>query len=199
MNTVPSTVWAFEGDSVNNWAYMDNAFSKEECERIIDIGNKKTLQKTRIINDSGEAVIANSIRDSEITWLTPADDMEWAYRRLTDVVTSLNRQFFNFDLMGFSEGLQFTKYTAPGGFYGPHLDKIMGRVVRKLSISVQLSDPLDYDGGELELHMKQTPDLMSKDQGRLVAFPSYLLHEVKPVTRGTRYSLVAWITGAPFK
>ena len=71
---------------------------------------------------------------------------------------------------------------------------------RSLSIVVQLSDPNDYDGCDLELlNMgEKRPTKMMRDRGTLIAFPSYTLHRVTPATRGVRNSLVAWVTGKPF-
>lgn len=63
---------------------------------------------------------------------------------------------------------------------------------------MQLTDPHEYEGGELELHdgvFKYLP----KNQGAVIAFPSYVLHKVNPVTRGVRHSLVTWVTGPQFK
>jgi PKHD-type hydroxylase len=97
------------------------------------------------------------------------------------------------------EGFQFTRYDAPNGYYGMHIDKIMNYVVRKLSLTIQLSSPEDYEGGELALQFDKDPKIMPKELGKMVVFPSYTLHEVRPVTKGTRYSLVAWVAGKPFK
>jgi PKHD-type hydroxylase len=80
-----------------------------------------------------------------------------------------------------------------------HIDKIFNSTVRKLSLTIQLSSPEDYEGGELALKFGAKANLMPKDLGKMVVFPSYVLHEVRPVTKGTRYSLVAWVTGKPFK
>jgi PKHD-type hydroxylase len=129
----------------------------------------------------------------------PSDDLDWAYRRLTDIITNLNERFFKFDLFGATEGFQFTKYTAPGGKYGKHIDSSPGSLIRKLSFTLQLSNPEDYKGGELCLYLGEKAEVMKKEQGFVALFPSYVLHEVKPVTQGTRYSLVSWITGKPFK
>lgn len=190
----PNPAWAFNLDPVHSWAYWDNAFTKEECERIIELGNSRTQKQatTRAGDISG-------VRKSEVAWLYPSDDLDWAYRRLTDVITSLNERFFKFDLFGATEGFQFTKYTAPGGKYGKHIDSSHGTIIRKLSFTLQLSDPKDYKGGDLCLYLDDKPEVMKKEQGYVALFPSYVLHEVKPVTQGTRYSLVSWITGKPFK
>lgn len=192
MNT-PS-FWGLEVDTQENWAYADNVFTKEECAKIIKIGNDK-LQPAKVFGNNQD------IRESQIAWLYPNDNMEWVFRKITDHVTSLNNQFFNFDLAGFGEGFQFTKYVSPTGHYGKHIDKIIKGHIRKLSLTIQLSDNSEYEGGELILHLGDKGESKEhmKEQGKLIAFPSYVLHEVKPVTKGTRYSLVAWITGKPFK
>jgi hypothetical protein len=62
------------------------------------------------------------VRKSEIAWLYPSDDLDWCYRRMTDIIMDLNNRFFQFDIFGATEGFQFTKYTAPGGKYGRHID-----------------------------------------------------------------------------
>jgi len=193
-NKTPNSVWAFDLDPVHTWAYWDQAFTKEECERIIEIGEKQGFTKASTKEKKGQ-----SSRDSDVIFLYPSDDLNWAYRRMTDIITSLNERFFKFDLFGATEGFQFTKYTAPGGKYGRHIDSSPNYLVRKLSFTLQLSDPKDYSGGELCLHYDPKPKVMKKEQGHVVVFPSYTLHEVRPITQGTRYSLVSWITGKPFK
>lgn len=66
---------------------------------------------------------------------------------------------------------------------------------RKLSFSVQLSHPDEYDGGELELNLAHSTVVAPRTQGTLVVFPSFLVHRVAPVTRGVRRSLVSWASG----
>jgi PKHD-type hydroxylase len=189
----PNPAWAFNIDHVHSWAYWDNAFTKDECERIIELGNSKTKKQ----GTTGAGL--SEIRKSEIAWLYPSDDLDWCYRRMTDIITNLNERFFKFDLFGATEGFQFTKYTAPGGKYGQHIDSAPGTLIRKLSFTLQLSDPKDYKGGDLCLYLGDKPEVMKRDRGYVALFPSYVLHEVTPVTKGTRYSLVSWITGKPFK
>ena len=122
-----------------------------------------------------------------------------SFQRVTGIVQSLNQQFFNFNLFGMVEGFQFTRYDAPSGFYGMHIDRYIGGNVRKLSLTIQLSSAEEYEGGELALQFGKEPEIMDKQQGKLIVFPSYVLHEVRPVSKGIRYSLVAWVTGEPFK
>ena len=187
--------WSFDIDQINSYAFWNNAFSKEECQSIINIGKDKGLIKAKTFDEEK----SKNLRDSLITWLYPNDNMDWVFRRCTDMITNLNEKYFKFDLHGFNEGFQFTNYTAPSGKYGRHVDRGMNKIIRKLSLSIQLTDPSEYEGGELYLYEGDEGTLMSKEQGTLILFPSYILHEVMPVTKGERNSLVSWITGKQFK
>jgi len=189
--------WNFEIDQVNLYAFWNNAFSKEECQTIINIAKNKGLIKGKTFNDDK----SKDVRNSKISWLYPVDDMDWVFRRVTDITLNLNERFFKFDLFGLNEGFQFTNYEAPSGKYGKHVDRGMNISVRKLSISIQLTNPEEYEGGELKLYDGDDKDaiVMDKTQGTLIIFPSYVLHEVMPVTKGTRNSLVTWVTGKQFK
>jgi PKHD-type hydroxylase len=184
--------WNFYLDQINLYAYWNNAFSKEECQTIINIAKDKGLIRGTTFGES-------DARDSKISWLYPTDGMDWVFRRVTDITLNLNERFFKFDLFGLNEGFQFTNYEAPSGKYGKHVDKGFNSVIRKLSISIQLTNPEEYEGGELYLYDNDKGTLMDKMQGTLIIFPSYVLHEVMPVTKGTRNSLVTWVTGKQFK
>jgi PKHD-type hydroxylase len=188
--------WNFELDQTNLYSFWNNAFSKLECETIINIAKNKGLIKGKTRGD------IKDVRDSKISWLYPVDGMDWVFRRVTDITINLNERFFKFDLFGINEGFQFTNYEAPSGKYGKHVDRAINMPVRKLSISIQLTDPEEYEGGELNLYAggeDKECETMDKTQGTLIMFPSYVLHEVMPVTKGTRNSLVTWVTGKQFK
>jgi PKHD-type hydroxylase len=186
--------WPFKLDESCMYAYWNNAFSKEECLNIIDIAKNKGLIEGKTFGEE-----RNDIRNSKISWLFPNDNMDWVFRHCTDIINDLNNRFFKFDLYGFNEGFQFTNYQAPGGKYGRHVDRGSKSVIRKLSLSIQLTDPSEYEGGELFLYENDEGIIMDKTQGTLILFPSYTLHEVMPVTKGERNSLVSWITGPAFK
>jgi len=186
--------WSFKLDKVHFYSYWQGAFTKEECKKIIQIAKKKGLIKGTTFGKN-----KSDVRKSKISWLYPSDDMSWVFRRVTDIVLDLNKRFFNFDVFGLNEGFQFTNYKAPSNKYGKHVDRASDFVVRKLSISIQLTDPKEYEGGELYLYEDDKGMLMDKKQGTLIMFPSYILHEVTPVTKGERNSLVTWVTGNQFK
>ena len=192
-NNTPNTSWDFYLDQVNTYAWRAEVFSKEECEKIIKIA-KDTGMEEATTHDGKK-----DIRKSDVSWLMPSENLDWAYRKITDTVLHLNERYFKFDISGFNEGFQFTNYKAPSGNYGKHVDRAHNFVIRKLSLSVQLSDPKDYEGGDLRLYESDKAKVMQKEQGTLILFPSFILHEVMPVTKGERNSLVAWVTGKQFK
>jgi PKHD-type hydroxylase len=188
--------WSFQTDRTHAWAYWEKAFTPEECKKIIDYAEQFEKGEASISN---QREINSEVRESKVVWITPDPEIIWVYQKLTDVIIRLNEDYFGFDLFGLIEGLQFTEYNAPSGHYERHVDSVFEGPVRKLSVTIQLSDPKEYEGGELQLHRSSTPDVMKKEQGTVLAFPSDTLHEVTPVTEGKRYSLVGWITGKPFK
>lgn len=186
--------WAFEIDNTQDWAFVEKLLTPEECKSIINsneiIDTAKIIKNNQSINDS-------SIRDSSIKFLSPTNDNKWLYQRITDCVTEANSVCFNFDLFGLTESLQLTKYDAPKGHYDYHLDKCVNSTIRKLSFSILLND--DYDGGDFEILIEKESTKLPKSQGTMLIFPSYILHRVTPVIKGSRYSIVGWITGKPFK
>jgi len=172
-------------------------FTCEEIERIIVIG--KRLMINRSTTGAGENCLDH--RRSFNSWILQNDYTSWIYRRLTDVILSNNEKFFKFDLT-MIENLQFTYYSSEeNGCYKGHTDPINWKMPhnRKLSMVIQLSSPDEYEGGELNLHTSHEPTTIKKEKGLAVTFPSYTLHEVTPVTKGERYSLVAWVHGPTFK
>jgi PKHD-type hydroxylase len=190
-----SSHWSFYNDPVHEWAFWDMLFTEDECQSIILLGEKNNLINGTIRENEH----VSDIRKSKISWVSPSDETRWIYQRLTDAIVSLNNQFFGFDLSGFNEGLQFTKYEAPDSKYDLHVDVVSKGIIRKLSIVLQLQKPELYDGGELQLVYSSEPTILGKNQGTLLVFPSYVLHRVTPVSKGTRYSLVGWVSGKPFK
>jgi predicted 2-oxoglutarate/Fe(II)-dependent dioxygenase YbiX len=135
------------------------------------------------------------IRRSQTVFLSPQKH-EWIFRRLWEAAVELNRRFFCVDITHIESSVQLARYdSSDAGFYDWHTD--FGDVApgRKISISIQLSPPEDYEGGDLELLFRGQAEKLDRSRGTIVAFPSWVLHRVAPVTRGTRWSLVAWIVG----
>lgn len=140
-----------------------------------------------------------NIRRSNVAWL---DDKEWkwAFQKLGGLVATVNARYYGFALTGFEEQLQLSNYKdVDEGTYRWHQDFGSQETSRKLSVVVQLSDPHEYEGGNLELFTGGSPSVMQKERGRITIFPSWTLHQVTPVTKGERQSLVAWVSGPEFR
>lgn len=187
--------WPLVVDHVENWAWRTGVFTDEELDAIINIGTHAEMEKASTYGP----VQSDKNRNSYVQFLFPNQLTNWVFARLAGAITEINQQFFQFDLTGMEQGLQFTRYTAPGEHYDWHVDRGFLTPTRKLSLSVQLNDPAEYKGGELQLKFGRQDETVKRERGMVTFFPSYTLHRVKPVTKGTRYSLVAWISGPPFK
>jgi PKHD-type hydroxylase len=183
----------FVRDHVPSAIFFNDVLTPEECKRVIEYGTSLDMVAGKTAKQR-----ALAIRKSRISWIYPTPESEWFYSRLCGAIIQANVESFRFKLFGMIEGMQFTEYVAPDGHYGKHIDKRINEDVRKLSLVLQLTDPSEYEGGDLLLHLGNEPDTAPRAQGSVTIFPSYVLHEVTPVTSGTRHSLVAWVTGEPF-
>jgi PKHD-type hydroxylase len=181
-----------------DFTYYRDIFSKEECEKI-----KRMFGKTpgeALTGHNEDCLLTNipsDIRKTEVDWICYSQETDWLYKKLTEVVFACNAARYRFDLSGFLEKLQLTHYRE-GDYYGWHQDNGAGDFgLRKLSIVVQLSEPSDYEGGDLEFLTAGC--CTERGQGTVILFPSYNAHQVTPVTKGERWSLVAWVRGPAYR
>jgi PKHD-type hydroxylase len=170
---------------------VDKCFTPEECDRIVAFGLGLPLAK----GVATATHLAPTARNSTVGLFAPAPESEWIFDRVFNVVARLNRQYWQFELSG-SERIQFSRYAA-GEYYDWHMDLAAGGALsrRKVSVTVQLADAGDYEGGELEVNLGSASRTASRQRGLLAAFPSYGLHRVRPITRGTRFALSTWLVG----
>lgn len=186
-------------EAVNPFVTWQNAFNEEELNKIVELC--ELLEKTDAMVGGGEkGVVDHCLRKTTIGWLKNSQEHGWIYDRLAFVARSLNSQFYRFDLYGFVEDIQYTVYQdSDEGHYTWHMDiGAENECTRKLSLVVQLSSPDEYEGGELEIMASSEPVQVTKEKGLICAFPSFILHRVTPVTKGTRRTLVIWIAGPDF-
>lgn len=184
-------------------AWWDGAFNDEELD-FLQLKAKAPTQVAKIGNGNGSGgIVADDVRRSEVSWLPCNDETLWVYTKLSHVVSTLNSRFFQFNITCFGEHFQLTHYdNSYKGMYGWHVDfgNNTSSPSRKLSVVLQLSDPVDYEGGILELKLHNNDAVkINKRRGLIVVFPSWTLHQVTPVTEGNRQSLVSWVTGPAFK
>ena len=188
--------WWMETAQYEIWAYLDNIFTDDEIDAI-----NKSSKTDPVLGtiDNGEKVL--SYRNSTISNLESSDtNNNWIFEKITDSVVIANKQFWNFDLTRI-ETLQYSVYSE-GQFYKPHIDSMYhtaSKGTRKLSFSLLLSDDDEYEGGDLLIHTQIKPIETKRKKGTIIFFPSYTLHEVTKVTKGTRRALVGWATGPAFK
>ncbi|SRR6266702_4115037 len=188
------------------FATIRDAFLPHEIDAIRKMIEDHSEEKTKAKVGSGEGVgIENKeIRDSYIKWLHYNSEYHWIYCKLANVVNEWNPKFFGMELRE-TESIQLTEYDSEyKGFYGQHADCSYGsssNKYRKLSVTMQLSDPKDYEGGNLQLytHGFDSPVTACKEKGAITLFRSHIVHEVMPVTKGKRYSFVTWVLGPLFK
>lgn len=181
------------------FACWEGAFTEGELDKIIAHGDSLTTDKATLAGrDIKEEY--SEIRITRTAWIKPSLETKWIYDRMQSVARMLNDRIWQFDITGFSEDFQYTVYQGnEGGHYDWHVDQGDLAKRRKLTLSLQLSDPSQYEGCELQLHGANRIDTAPKTRGALVAFPSYVLHRVTPITRGIRKSLVVWTTGPKFR
>lgn len=186
-------------EPIEPFVWWDGAFSEQELDWL---QQKAINAETRAqIGGAASSDDLAKVRRSKISWLDNTQDTQWVFKKLAHVVSSLNSQFYRFDLTGFGEALQLTNYDqSEHGMYGWHQDYGGNRTIsRKLSLVLQLTDPAQYEGGNLQVMTSGEPVNIRKQRGLIAAFPSYVLHQVTPVTKGNRQSLVAWVSGPAFK
>jgi len=189
--------WWLDMSDMEFFAWYEDIFTNEELDIIEKLVSNDDLYVGEISGDTKNT----AVRDSKIKFIESSiESNKWVFERFTGLINNANERFFKFDLSRL-ESLQYTVYNK-GQFYRDHMDlgfKNPNNAVRKLSFTMQLSDPADYDGGELVIKHGSTPDIARKNRGAITVFPSYVMHEVTPVTRGTRKSIVGWVTGPRWK
>jgi PKHD-type hydroxylase len=177
------------------WVWWEGAFSIQE----LDYLQKLAANSTQDAMVGGNSTNVKEIRRSQVSWLAKNQETAWVFEKLSHVVSLLN-QYYRLDLTGFGEPLQLTNYEdTENGMYGWHQDFGSNGPSRKLSVVLQLSDPSQYEGGNLQILTSPQPQTIPKQRGLITAFPSYTLHQVTPITQGSRQSLVAWVTGPEFR
>ncbi len=180
--------------------FSEKLFSNEEIQEIEKNLSFLTFEKGDVNKDKVPFELENS-RRSNVKWITHTPEWFWVYQKLHDEILKANSNIWNFDLHSINENIQYTEYDSQElGHFGWHMDIGSHHAsLRKLSLTVQLSDPSEYEGGDLEFMVSDLILKSPKTKGLCTIFPSYLMHRVTPVTKGTRKSLVLWVGGTPFR
>jgi hypothetical protein len=193
-------MWFIQGHDNHPFAYIKDFVTARECLDIITMGQQQPMEPALVnLDHENLKSVTSTVRQCQNSWIKPSDTSAWLFRRLVDGIDHLNREYYDFDITGL-EDLQFTLYQGQGDHYGQHCDAgYKTNQNRKLSVSLQLSDPNLYRGGDLRFYTSEQGQPAPRAQGTLIVFPSYLLHQVDPVTEGLRHSLVTWVVGPRFR
>jgi PKHD-type hydroxylase len=174
-------------------------FTPDQCNQIIASGRAQKPQVAQVgMNKPGGGTDTKK-RVTTISWI-PFKEMGHMYQDLNLFIQKANENHFGFGDVRITENAQFTEYPE-GGFYDWHMDCDVNMQheppVRKISMTLLLNDPKEFEGGQLELMAPgKFADLK---QGHAICFASFLNHRVNKVTRGIRQSLVVWFGGKPFR
>lgn len=190
-------VYDQEYNDPQNYYWFEDGFSREETNKILEFAEEVPFQRGNTASGAGD-----SMRSSNIKWLPKNDKFQWVYRRLMDLSVEANDALWKFDLVSAPELIQYTTYNAEEkGHYGAHQDIGPGDMsLRKVSVTVQISEADDYEGGDLQITQGGDGWLTCpRGFGTTVVFPSYMMHRVTPITKGTRKSLVLWVGGSHYR
>jgi hypothetical protein len=213
----------FIGHPERQCKYLDRIatlelFTPDECTDIINNAlNNWEEQESMIQQDANGEIKAHFVKDLDyrnLTLFMPPITEGDLFDKIIDIIMSFNnyKEGYGFDIQGMAELPNMMRYRAADihpkgkpGKYDWHLDVGPGAVpsMRKLSYSILLNAG-EYEGGELEFHTDRDMEVYSGQTttdacGKMLLFPSYLVHRVRPVTKGIRYAMVGWVHGASFK
>jgi PKHD-type hydroxylase len=179
----------------SNYYCFKEGFSEQELEWIDNLKELYPYEEASVVG--GDEL--KDVRKSKVKWIHVDDKSHWVYDKIHSFILEANN-VWKFDLHSIVDSIQYTEYYDDGGHYGWHMDIGPHPINhRKVSITIQLSNPEDYEGGELELWTGAGIQNVEKHKGCAILFPSYMLHRITPVTKGVRKSLVLWIGGSTFR
>jgi len=195
-----------------NWkSYMvlspQPILTPQQCQELIRLGQAEPKADGTIMAPEDPIKKDYRARKSNISWIT-FDKATATYGIISGWMQNININHFGFDNMQMNEPGQYTEYSK-GGFYNWHIDIGVNMTpmpaVRKISMTLLLNDPKEFEGGELEIFSKyfegdtQGENVQKLQQGQAVFFASFHVHRVRPITSGNRKALVMWFGGTPLR
>jgi PKHD-type hydroxylase len=188
----------YEELSKNQKNATNDQVKETETKESPDVSSKIS---DKLFEGNVSGVIDKDYRDSRIQWIPNNKEWKWLYDKIGTYAYRANEAMWHFDISFMNEQIQFTEYDESyAGKYDWHVDFGGGSSsMRKISIVIQLSDPADYEGGDLQFYTNKVITDAPKEKGTVICFPSYFLHRVTSVKKGKRRSLVLWVSGAPFR
>jgi PKHD-type hydroxylase len=188
----------------NTFYYFKNFFKNELIDKLDKmVYSNYTFSKGRTgIPELGTETNSYKTNNRDIAYITPDVNSQWLYELLFPMALEANEKVFHFEIDVVTDPIHYVIYPEDGGHLNWHMDIGAYDVnKRKLAMTVQLSDPLEYEGGEFEIWMGGKDGFITvpREKGDVIIFPTFLMHRVRPITRGQRKCLVFWTGGRPFK
>jgi len=176
------------------------AFTPEECARVLALQNRLYPVKSTV-GDGDNSKYDPKVRSVDTYNIEYSEDTAWIFKKIAAAVGKANAEYYRYDLYGITHALQLLHYKATeNGHYDWHIDCGNGNsATRKISVSIPLTHRDAYQGGELWINNNGNEIRAVDEQGSISMFPSYLLHQVTPVTAGERWVIVIWINGPRFR
>ena len=176
-------------------------FSPQQCQMIVDAGHQCKPEEAKVGGGKNGRHDTKK-RVTTISWI-PFAKMPDMYKQIENQLSIVNLNHFMFDGVTLTEPAQFTEYPK-GGFYDWHMDlNAFGQEgqnpIRKISMTLLLSDPKDFTGGDLLFSEMSNEKPLPLKQGQAIFFASFLRHKVAPVKKGIRRSMVMWFGGPPLR
>jgi PKHD-type hydroxylase len=183
---------------LNQFCVAEGAFSENEVDQIIDLEDLQKFHKGGVGNGGGGGKVNKKARDSEVMWIHHDPNSDWLFQKFSHLTSMINYDHFMYDIEGF-ENFQYTRYRK-GEFYDWHTDSgdVWATFERKISATIVLTDPEEYEGGEFQCVLGgrvDEPLTIKPKKGDAVFFASWMPHRVLPITKGVRKSLVCWVMG----
>jgi PKHD-type hydroxylase len=176
-------------DAFNYCEVFAARFSAEECGQVIALHQGSSALHSKMPRGDG-----GLIRDSDLFWVPQTAETAWIFERIRETASLYNSRY-GFGLSAEIGQLQLTRY-GEGQLYNWHMDLGSGPMsLRKISVVIELAAGA-YDGGGIEVfHGEASANRVPLGQGDALIFPSFIIHRALPVERGTRWTLVSWLTG----
>jgi len=189
-----------------DYYHFNNTLSDSMISNIFEIISNLNFAQGNLAEETQDV----DHRTSQVKWIKTSKETSDLFLFLANLINHANNEYFNFDIINSPEAVQYTEYNGlDKGKYDWHVDSSSSPddsyipIYRKLSLTIQLSDPSEYEGGDLEINIpdpeKNNIIKCPKEKGKIIIFPSYMWHRVTPVTKGVRKSLVWWVGGSPFR
>jgi PKHD-type hydroxylase len=190
-----------EDVNLQNYYWYKEGFTKEELNKIYEGVAKLPFNDATVFGSDNPEVL-KQIRSSSVKWIPKNEEWMWLYEKLMGYASTANNEVWKFNLISAQELIQYTEYyDTAEGHYDWHQDIGPGiGSQRKVSITVQLSEADEYEGGDLEMWSGGNHVAVAeRGAGVVFIFPSYMMHRVTKVTKGTRRSFVLWVGGDHYR